>query len=178
MRPVAGSGKKGWRDGLAADSSFNAPAGVWERADGSIAVANTRNHCIRLIYVSKCDNLAVWTIAGGYVHRWSELTHERGWRSAHHERTRTAYRKRGHPDGAKSLFRSPTDIVEGPHGELTVADTANNCIRVRTTTCNDDHTAPWVARALCCHTGRVILSGFTSQQLCAGGEEQTMTRSS
>jgi sugar lactone lactonase YvrE len=59
---IAGSGKKGLKDGAAAQAEFNAPHNLAVSPDGMIYVADTLNHCVR-----KIDPKigVVQTIAGG-----------------------------------------------------------------------------------------------------------------
>lgn len=59
---IAGSGKKGLKDGAAAQAEFNAPHNLAVAPDGMIYVADTLNHCVR-----KIDPKigVVQTIAGG-----------------------------------------------------------------------------------------------------------------
>jgi sugar lactone lactonase YvrE len=59
---LAGSGKKGLKDGAAAQAEFNSPHNLAVAPDGMIYVADTSNHCVR-----KIDPRigVVQTIAGG-----------------------------------------------------------------------------------------------------------------
>jgi sugar lactone lactonase YvrE len=59
---IAGSGKKGLKDGAASQAEFNAPHNLAVAPDGMIYVADTLNHCVR-----KIDPKigVVQTIAGG-----------------------------------------------------------------------------------------------------------------
>lgn len=126
MFTFAGNGKKAWRDGPVLDCSFNSPAGVWQCADGTVVVADTGNHCIRQILRTGTGNLVARTIAGGYQVASHEHIPEN---MNEHESRRLNKRHAGFRDGRRSLFRSPSGIVEGSYGELLVADTMNNCVR-------------------------------------------------
>lgn len=57
----AGSGKRGLKDGKISESQFNYPSDVLVTSDGSILVADTLNHRIRKVDLSKNE---VITIAG------------------------------------------------------------------------------------------------------------------
>jgi hypothetical protein len=141
MFALAGNGRKGWRDGAALEASFNAPAGICEHADGTILVADTGNHCIRQIQRAADGKLVVKTIAGGYA----------GLPLAGGSDSKAASTRHfGYRDGERSLFRSPSAVIAGPHGELLVADTMNNCIRglVRPASTG----SPWKVSTIC---GRV-----------------------
>ncbi|DBA02488.1 TPA: hypothetical protein N0F65_010960 [Lagenidium giganteum] len=131
----AGSGKKGWKDGPVLDSAFNSPSAVCVCSNGTIAVADTGNHCIRLIQPVSATNdggvrgkLVVRTIAGGMqsFQQGSQGKPE-GMDTKQFERMQR--RNSGWRDGLRALFRSPSAIIEGAYGELLVADTMNNCIR-------------------------------------------------
>lgn len=143
MFAFAGSGKKGWRDGLALEANFNSPSGVCEYADGSIIVADTGNHCIRQIRRGANGKLVVKTIAGAYA---SFETKRVGVQGAGIKDQRTA----GYRDGERSLFRSPSTVLAGPSGELLVADTMNNCIRGLLPP--PDGTSPWRVKTVCGQT--------------------------
>ncbi|GMF23059.1 unnamed protein product [Phytophthora fragariaefolia] len=129
MFVLAGTGKKGWRDGPALEASFNSPLGVCEYEDGTIIVADTGNHCIRQIRRSANGKLVVKTIAGAYAKVESEKISVPLQRVGHGGTAIGNKRISGFRDGERSLFRSPSAIIAGPDGELLVADTMNNCIR-------------------------------------------------
>lgn len=46
---VAGRGGRGWQDGEAGQAKLAAPRGLWRCSDGSILVADSGNHCLRLL---------------------------------------------------------------------------------------------------------------------------------
>lgn len=98
---VGGSGVQGFADGPVASSKLSYPSGVAVAAPGKIYVADRANHRIRLI-------------AGGTVSTFA------GQGSA------------GHKDGpaASALFRTPTGVAVDGAGNVYVADSGNNRIRV------------------------------------------------
>ncbi len=49
VRTIAGTGKPGWVDGLAAVAQFNAPGGLGITADGTLVIADTGNQRIRTV---------------------------------------------------------------------------------------------------------------------------------
>lgn len=60
---IAGSGKKGYKDGPAGSAMFDSPSGVCVcPADGALIVADTGNNALRRVL-----NGVVSTIAGGPV---------------------------------------------------------------------------------------------------------------
>lgn len=67
---IAGTGSPGYVDGLGSTAQFNYPRGVTLRDNSAIYVADTNNHCIRLIEILGAT-ITVSTIAGtnspGYV---------------------------------------------------------------------------------------------------------------
>ena len=100
---LAGSGAKGFADGARAVAQFNKPFALAPLPDGSVVVADTDNHCIRLIAASGCS---VSMLAG-----------EGG--------------EKGFADGAGAAARfcSPRGVVVGVDGAIFVADAGNHCIR-------------------------------------------------
>ncbi|ETL31136.1 hypothetical protein L916_15976 [Phytophthora nicotianae] len=139
MFALAGNGKKGWRDGPALEASFNSPAGICEYPDGTIIVADTGNHCIRQIRRAVSGKLVVKTIAG--AHAGLETT--KGGGTQRFESKRVS----GYRDGVCSLFRSPSAVISGPHGELLVADTMNN--RIRGLLPSSDGSSHWKVNTIC-----------------------------
>lgn len=156
MFPFAGNGKKSWRDGPVLECSFNSPTDVCQRADGTIVVADTGNHCIRQILRTAKGSLVTRTIAGGYA-SYQVPGQERIAVNLKHldDFTRFSKRNAGYRDGHRALFRSPSGIVEGPHGELLVADTMNNCIRGLLP--SSDGKLPWETKTVC----GVVGGGYT-----------------
>jgi len=89
-------------DGAAADARFNAPEGLAIAPDGTIVVADSLNHAIRLIRDGQ-----VTTLAG----------------------VATEY---GHADGVPAFaqFNHPTDVAILADGRLAIADEFGNKIRI------------------------------------------------
>ena len=114
---LAGSGRAGCTDGLAAAASFDKPSSVLalgsprDLGDGEsvVYVTDTANHCIR-------------TISAGITSRGSEL---------HVSTLCGKPGLAGHADGsfAECLFSSPTGLSILPDGTLAIADAGNNCVR-------------------------------------------------
>ena len=46
---LAGSGKKGFANGPAADAQFDSPVGLCVAADGRLVVVDEGNHCVRTV---------------------------------------------------------------------------------------------------------------------------------
>lgn len=91
----------GYKDGVADQALFNRPRGVAVAENGAILIADTGNHAIRQIFEGK-----VTTIAGG--------------------------RKVGYKDArsTQAEFNFPTGIVTDADGNIYVADSFNNVIRM------------------------------------------------
>lgn len=100
--PMAGTPESGYRDGDSKDARFSLPSGVAISSDGSVYVADTLNHCIRIISPE------------GQV---STLTGQAG--------------QPGFADGslAQARFCEPNDIAFSPDGGLYVVDKGNQRIR-------------------------------------------------
>lgn len=108
---VAGTGtaetglyaESGFRDGNALEARFNRPAGIALTAEGGLVIADSLNHSIRYLL-----NGEVATLAGSPSHLPGET------------------------DGVErsSLFREPTDIAILQNGDILVADSLNNRIRL------------------------------------------------
>ena len=101
---VAGDGLAGDRDGVGRDARFNGPLGVAVDAGGRIIVADTYNDRIRIIETSG----RVATLAGG--------------------------REPGFVDGsfADARFDTPSGVAVDAAGNIHIADTGNNAIRMIT----------------------------------------------
>lgn len=91
----------GYKDGLADEALFNRPRGVAVAENGAILIADTGNHAIRQIFEGK-----VTTIAGG--------------------------RKVGYKDArsTQAEFNFPAALVTDADGNIFVADSFNNVIRL------------------------------------------------
>ena len=104
---VAGSGMRGYADGVGATAHFHSPWGIVVDAHGTVFVADRDNHCLRK--VAPGDG-AVSTLAGkggqvGYVE----------------------------DQGASARFNGPSGLALDADSHLIVADSGNHCIRRVTT---------------------------------------------
>ena len=90
------------KDGPRQWACFNGPRGVAVNGDGDVLVADTSNHCIRLV-----SSLGIATTLCGRP----------GKRGAAVARARDA------------LFAEPSAVAVDAHGHVLVADTGNGCIR-------------------------------------------------
>lgn len=99
---LAGAPESGYRDGGARVARFSLPSGVAIDGGGTVYVADTLNHCIRMI----AQDGLVTTLAG-----------QGG--------------QPGMADGplSKASFNEPNDLALGPDGALYVADKGNQRIR-------------------------------------------------
>jgi DNA-binding beta-propeller fold protein YncE len=114
VRTIAGSGVRGFQNGLGSESQFNYPCGVVIMPDQSIIVADTDNHSIRAIY--NIDGFYhVRTIAGN-----GELGFSEG-------------------NGTVAQFRFPSDVAVMADQSIVVADSGNHCIRVLRTNREINH---------------------------------------
>ena len=100
---LAGNGARGFADGARAAAQFNEPHALAPLPDGSVVVADTENHCIRLI-----------AAGGGAV---STLAGKGG--------------EEGFADGpaAAARFNRPYGVVVGADGAIFVADCGNHRVR-------------------------------------------------
>jgi sugar lactone lactonase YvrE len=114
---VAGSGKKGYADGVGTASQFHSPWGIVVDEHGTIFVADRDNHCLRKVAPGDgtCDG-TVSTLAG--------TGEERGWSATH--------------------FNFPRGLALDADSNLIVADSGNHCIR-RVTTDSEPATVTTVA---------------------------------
>jgi sugar lactone lactonase YvrE len=101
----AGDGQEGFLDGNVLQARFSVPNGLAVDSKGRVLVADTGNHCIRLI-----DQGQVTTFAGV---------------------CKTGLAKGGYVDGPKAVakFNGPSELLFDASGKLYVADWANHCIR-------------------------------------------------
>ncbi|GAB5366915.1 hypothetical protein AAMO2058_001184800 [Amorphochlora amoebiformis] len=111
---VAGAPEPGYIDGPVSSARFNGPHGLFADIDGSIYVADTFNHAIRMLTPAG----EVSTIAGGPDRG---LIEQRG----------GGERTGGYRDGeaTASRFRTPFSVALGNEGSIYVADTGNGFIR-------------------------------------------------
>ena len=100
---LAGNGRGRCIDGPGPHASFREPCGLAVDADGNVYVADTDNHCLRLIG----DDAMVDTLTGD-GHALPDLVDG---------------------PGPAARFNTPTGLCLGPAGELYVADAKNHCIR-------------------------------------------------
>jgi len=101
---LAGSGWRGYTDGIGEAACFNYPWGIVVDAQGTIFVADCWNHCLRQV---EPDNGAVSTLAGD------------------------GNKSGDFADGqsASACFHHPRGLAVDTDGHLIVADFSNNCIR-------------------------------------------------
>lgn len=105
--PLAGTGRRGHKDGPAQFAMFNKPSGICMARDGSMLVADTGNHVIRRVYTK-----------AGRRGRWVEtLTGTHG--------------QPGCVDGPGTIARlnRPTSVVVDAVGTILVCDSGSNAIR-------------------------------------------------
>jgi hypothetical protein len=105
---LAGSGTPAFTDGTGTLASFNTPAGVAILSNGNIVVADRSNNSIRLVTPAG----GVTTLAG------------RG----------SLYPGNADGQGSLATFRNPSGVAVLPNGNIAVADTGNNRLRIVTPT--------------------------------------------
>ena len=110
VKTLAGHGNSHYRDGVGTEAAFRGPSGVAVFADGRIAVADTGNHCIRLVTVQG----AVTTLAGTDT-TWS--SDENSFADG---------------TGAAARFGFLTRVAVLPNGNIVVSEMYNNRIRIVT----------------------------------------------
>ena len=101
VRTLAGSGQAGFADGQGPAACFNQPAGLSLDTDGSLLVADSRNHAIRRVTMAG----AVSTVAGNGEPGFADGS------------------------GAVARFCYPNDIVVDGEGTIVVADQGNHRLR-------------------------------------------------
>lgn len=107
---VAGNGYAAFVDGAAKDvAAFNGPAGVALDAQGNLFVADQNNNMIRKITPTGGVSLVAGTTTAGYLNITIDSA-----------------------KGSWGAFKHPCAIVEGPNGNLYVADRGNSAIRMIT----------------------------------------------
>jgi sugar lactone lactonase YvrE len=114
VKTVAGRGGKendegyiefGYSDGSALKAEFNEPAGIAVAKDGTVYIADMKNHCIRTFKDGRVGTLAGKCASGSD--------------------------KGGFADGSTSRarFNQPNALDVAPDGSVYVADTKNHCVR-------------------------------------------------
>lgn len=106
LSPLAGSGRRGLFDGVAAVAEFNEPYGMATLPDGSLVVADRGNHCIRQI------------LPNGDVYRYAGDGNPG---------------MRDDDDRLLARFDLPIDVATDTLGNVYVSDEGNRRIRVITT---------------------------------------------
>lgn len=102
---IAGTGAAGFNhDGDASTSQLNQPSGVAIRTDGAIAIADLNNNRVRLL----TPDGTLTTIAG---------------------KGQPGYAGEG-VDPAQALLQGPAAVAYDPAGDLFIADSVNNCVRL------------------------------------------------
>lgn len=154
---VAGS-DSGFVDGAAGQARFHSPFGLAIKRDGTIYVADTKNHCIRAIsqagdittvagngtpgfvdgegaaarfdtpFAVALDALDHLIVADAGNHRVRRVALELGKTIV----TTIAGGGAGYTDGdlVESRFSAPSDVALDMHGRIYVADLRNNAIRI------------------------------------------------
>ncbi len=108
VRAIAGGDGPGFADGTATTARFHTPCGLAIRADGSLLVADTGNHRLRL--VAKDGDTTTWAGAG-------EADTQDG-------------------AAAAALFNEPAALVLDKDGAVYVAEANGSALRVVTTDAN------------------------------------------
>jgi hypothetical protein len=98
---LAGTGKAGWLDGTGKDAQLNAPRGLAVAADGTIFVADTENHRLRVI----APGGAVSTLAGASAAAFVD------------------------GEASAAAFNEPVGVVLEASGSVIVLDRGNKAIR-------------------------------------------------
>lgn len=95
-------GQAGWNDGIATDAEFNAPRQMTLDMEGNIYVADSGNHCIRMI-----DKNGIVTTPIGKPG------------------------EAGYADGSldMALLNDPRGVAVDSEGDVYIADLGNSCIR-------------------------------------------------
>jgi sugar lactone lactonase YvrE len=105
---LAGDDIQALTDGNAIQAEFDTPSGLAADASGNLYVADTGNCCIRKIVLG--NPLAVTTYAGDKTNGSNGSTDD--------------------PDPFKARFNYPKGVAVDATGNVYVADTGNNCIRM------------------------------------------------
>lgn len=150
---IAGTRLNGYRDGQAMQALFNTPMGICTSEDGKIYVADTSNHCIRMIYKNQVTTIAGTGTKGFQdgeaLHARFDHPHQlcmandaklyiadtmnHRIRLFHKDQVVTiAGSMPGFEDGAmkESTFTRPRGVCVAQDGKIYVADFINNRIRM------------------------------------------------
>lgn len=125
----AGTGASGWKDGVKGEAQFRFPSGLLAEPDGSLLIADTRNHRLRTLNEAG----QVRTIAGAAVPIGGETTPKGSLRDG---------------AAAQAIFSEPAGMAKDKAGNLYIADSANHVIRKldrdgQVTTIAGDGVAGW-----------------------------------
>ncbi|TDF95873.1 stalk domain-containing protein [Paenibacillus piri] len=106
---ISGTGDFGGDNGAAAKASFRSPSGIAILADGSLLVADTRNHLLRQVKAGQVTTYAGLTL----------------------KKDDKGLPLGGRYDDAKevSFFQNPAGLAVDGQGNIIVADAGNNAIR-------------------------------------------------
>lgn len=153
VKTVAGS-VRGFGNGVGADARFNTPTGIIATKDKRLLVADTGNECIRSLDADGNVSTVVGPDSGGAVADLSpnpisepaafaisekgdifftDLHSVKVIRKEHGAFETVSATERGYSDSAQSeprSFNRPTGLAIGSDGELYVADSDNQAIRV------------------------------------------------
>lgn len=125
----AGTGVSGWKDGLKGEAEFRFPTGLMAEPDGSLLIADTRNHRLRKVN----EGGQVRTVAGTVAHTSADTIPKGGLRDG---------------GASQAMFNEPVGMAKDKAGNLYIADSANHVIRKldrdgRVTTAAGDGVAGW-----------------------------------
>ncbi len=125
IMPYAGTGEKGFSgDGDdPKNAKLNEPSGIAMNSKGELFIADTGNHRIRKVFVDGENNLKIETVSG---------TGQAGYGPGYGPGGQFTARI----PADKAQFDSPCGVAVGLKGEIYVADTLNNLVRVISKTNN------------------------------------------
>lgn len=106
IQTIAGTGSAGYNGDeiLAVNAQLNSPSGVAVREDGAIAVADLSNNRVRLFMVGGTISTVAGTGALGYTGDGHAAT--------------------------QAALQGPAAVAFDPAGDLIIADSSNNCVRL------------------------------------------------
>lgn len=169
-------GGRGYRDGEARHSMLHSPAGLCLCLDGSVAVADAGNHCVRMVRgrsyrPEELERDARFMPDDAAVAHWSPhcMNHDRLITIA--GRPKAPGSADSHASAQSGGLDSPSSVLQLPTGELLVADTGNHTIRLLVTTAKRPWVHGWDAPAV----GGWRLStvaGRAGEAGCVDGEQQ------